>query len=222
MRRPFLTLGAVSIVAFIVVSGLVFLNLSQAADAQLALSINGAYLGSTITVLMVVAAEYGREYFWVPVVGVMVVFGDRRTKFLAMELAILFLVGIVLGETLKLVAFRARPFIGIEAITTRVPTDFDSSYPSGHVLIVTIGAAFSLLKFRKRSVGLLLGLEAAIVCYSRVYVGMHYPLDVVSGILLGVGIVGIGLSLLEGSLEAPLMKISSQLTGWLNDGPLKL
>ena len=156
-------MGAVSIVSFVVVSGLVLSRLTQTADAHLAVSINQAYLGSAVSGLMVLAAEYGREYFWIPVVAVMLILGDRRTKFLAMELAVLFLVGIALGEALKVVAYRARPFVGIEAITTRVPTDLDSSFPSGHVLIVTIGAAFSLLKFKKRPVSLLLSLEAAVV-----------------------------------------------------------
>src|SRR6266480_849217 len=86
LARPFLSLGAVSMVSFVVVSGLVFSRLTQTADAQLALSINQAYLGSAVSALMVLAAEYGREYFWIPVVAVMLVFGDRRTKFLAMEL----------------------------------------------------------------------------------------------------------------------------------------
>jgi membrane-associated phospholipid phosphatase len=38
------------------------------------------------------------------------------------------------------------------------------------------------------AISLALAVEAALVCISRVYVGGHYPLDVVGGILLGVGI----------------------------------
>jgi membrane-associated phospholipid phosphatase len=222
MARLHLTLGLVSTLCFLVVSAFVFSNLTQAGDVQLALAVNHASLGAALTALMVVAAEYGREYFWVPIVGVMLLLGSRRTKLLAMELAVLFIIGIALGEVLKITTFRPRPFENIDTIITRVPTDLDSSYPSGHALIVTIGAAFSMLKFRKKVVGVLFVLEAAIVCYSRVYVGMHYPLDVVGGIFLGIGIVGVGLFVVERYLGTPLTKITSIATSKLNDGPLDL
>jgi membrane-associated phospholipid phosphatase len=222
VARSYLTIGLLSTLSFVVVTALVVSKVTQAADAQLAIAINHADPGAAFTALMVVAAEYGREYFWVPVVGVMLILGSRRTKLLAMELAVLFIVGIVMGEVLKFAVFRPRPFESIDMIITRVPTDVDSSYPSGHALIVTIGAAFSVLKFRKKIVALCFGIEAAIVCYSRVYVGVHYPLDVVGGIFLGIGIVGVGLFLVERYLGPVLTKITSMATKILKDGPLDL
>ena len=59
-------------------------------------------------------------------------------------------------------------------------------------MIVSAGSAVTLALFRdtprKLLVSLALAIEAALVCISRVYVGGHYPLDVMSGILLGVGV----------------------------------
>ena len=222
MVRSYLTLGLVSTLGFLVVSALVLSKTTQTADAELAVAVNHAFLGTPLTSLMVVAAEYGREYFWIPVVAVMLMLGSRRTKLLAIELAVLFIVGIALGEALKVATFRPRPFESIDTIITRVPTDLDSSYPSGHALIVTIGAAFSVLTFKKKIVSLLFVLEAAIVCYSRVYVGMHYPLDVVGGILLGIGVVGVGLFVIERYLGPSLTRINSIATSKLKDGALDL
>ena len=158
---------------------------------------------------MILASDYGREYFWIPVVAIMLAFGTRKTKILAIELATLFVVGIILGEALKYVIERPRPFQEISGITTRVPMSTDSSYPSGHALIVSIGAIFALLKFERKVISVLLGIEAALVCFSRVYVGMHYPLDVLSAIFLGGFIVSIGVFLIERYFRSPIHNLTS-------------
>jgi undecaprenyl-diphosphatase len=202
-------IGLVSLFAFLAITTLVVSKITQGYEAQLALVINTTNLGLTLNNLLIVSSEYGREYFWIPVVGLMLLIGKKDTKLLAVELAALFVVGIVVGEALKFLMYRARPFEVLSSIVARVPASNDSSYPSGHALIVSIGAIFAYAKFRRRSIVVLLAIEAGIVCYARVYVGMHYPLDVISGIFLGGFIVFVGMFVLE--RFPPFAKIISKI-----------
>ena len=63
------------------------------------------------------------------------------------------------------------------------------SFPSGHSA-TSFACAAMLASFRPR-LTLPLFLLAAAVAYSRVYVGVHYPLDVLGGALLGVAVAGL-------------------------------
>jgi undecaprenyl-diphosphatase len=59
------------------------------------------------------------------------------------------------------------------------------SFPSGHVVSNTIIAVFCTFFYRRR--GWLYWLVAAAVGYSRIYLGAHWPSDVVASFFLGVG-----------------------------------
>lgn len=203
--------GTVSLLLFAIIALLVFSKASQIFDANLALAIYNSNLGVPITQLMVLSSRYGREYFWIGIVALMLLFGKRDTKIFAIELATLFLVGIFVGELLKIVALRPRPFTTIPEIVARTSEVADSSFPSGHALIVSIGAFFVLTKLRgsksKSIVAMLLTLEAAIVSYSRIYLGLHYPLDVIGAVCLGSTIVFFGVFILERYFGMLIQKI---------------
>jgi undecaprenyl-diphosphatase len=81
-------------------------------------------------------------------------------------------------------------------------------------MIVSAGAAVSLAlfknTFRKLAISLALTMEAALVCLSRIYVGGHYPLDVLAGIFLGVGVsfIFVGeVKYIESGIMIPIKKV---------------
>jgi len=78
---------------------------------------------------------------------------------------------------------RPRPFSRYAEPKVLVPIPHDPSFPSGHA--ATSFAAATMLAFAFPAFAPALLLLAAAVAYSRVYVGVHYPLDVLGGAALG-------------------------------------
>ena len=220
---PELTAGLTGLIGFLITTAFVVSRVSQNGDLQSAIQMNQYYLGSAGTVLMVLLTNYGREVVWGLVVVVLFLVGNRHTKLLAVELALLFVAGIVVGDVAKAVYYRPRPYLeDPAAIILRVAGDLESAYPSGHALIVSIGAAFCVARFRHKTVAAVLAFEAALVCYSRVYVGLHYPLDVVGGVFLGVAIALIGSLAIEKYLWRFIEKLVEPLVVVLREGPLNI
>lgn len=85
----------------------------------------------------------------------------------------------LLAEAIKLAVPRHRPDLhGL------VATPHSHSFPSGHAATsFACATALAVCVPRLRVPAFLL---AAAIAYSRLYVGVHYPLDVVAGAVLGV------------------------------------
>lgn len=147
------------------------------------------FLPSYVDNIMLMITLYGREIFWPIVLIMLFIFGGKIGKKTAVIAAISMLLLMPLVSVIKDVIDRPRPNVsGVETFPVSADT---FSFPSGHATIVSAGLATVSIMFRgnmKRTV-LFVGLtfEAALVCFSRIYVGVHYPLDVVGGILLGTG-----------------------------------
>jgi membrane-associated phospholipid phosphatase len=161
---------------------------------------------------MIWSSKYGRDVFWPIVIILLFVFGGRTGKKTAAVMVISMLVLIPIGIIAKDLVSRPRP--EIPKTDFLIAADKDYGFPSGEALIVSAGAAVALALFRntprRLAISILLTIEAALVCISRVYVGGHYPLDVVGGILLGVGVSFIFVGI-EKRIELLIMPITKIL-----------
>ena len=88
------------------------------------------------------------------------------------------------ATALKALIDRPRPPFRYAEPKPLVAVPHDGSFPSGHA--ATSFAAATMLSFAFPALAPALLILAAAVAFSRVYVGVHYPLDIVGGAVLGV------------------------------------
>ena len=78
---------------------------------------------------------------------------------------------------------RTRPYETVAAIIPLIPRPVDSSFPSGHTC-ASFAAAFIYFRMLPRSYGISALILAALIAFSRLYLGVHYPTDVLVGFLV--------------------------------------
>jgi undecaprenyl-diphosphatase len=181
------------------------------ADSLSFLDINNSH-SKVLNQLMILLTNYGREVFWPVAVILLFALGGWTGKKTAVVIAISMIVLLPIGVIAKEAVARPRPVIPKSDYLIGADSEF--SFPSGHALIVSAGAAIALLLFnstpKRLVVSLALAMEAVLVCISRVYVGGHYPLDVIGGILLGVGVSLIFVGI-DQSIEASLLPLRKKI-----------
>lgn len=99
-------------------------------------------------------------------------------------LAIVLILVAIVSQGLKALIYRERPFI-THPFIEKLSEAGSSSFPSGHTLeAFAIAAAISLLISKKKIV-IPVYIWAILVAYSRMALGVHYPSDVLAGIIIG-------------------------------------
>jgi len=128
--------------------------------------------------------------FWIAIAVVLLFFPKTRKVGLGMGAALI--IGLLLcNVTMKPLFARIRPYdyqlehFGV-TIKLLIEAQHDFSFPSGHT-IASFEAATVLLIHSKKA-GIPAMILACLIAFSRLYLYVHYPTDVITSIILGIGI----------------------------------
>jgi undecaprenyl-diphosphatase len=94
-------------------------------------------------------------------------------------------IGLIVGNgVIKNLIARQRPSWINEQIVLLVKNPWDYSFPSGHTMHSVIAA--TIIYRGNRKMGIAAYALASIIAFSRLYLYVHYPTDILGGILIGV------------------------------------
>ena len=155
-------------------------------------SINRGLENNTFNYLIPTLTNFGSLVAWCIICGLLYLFGGVKAK----KVAILGLFALFLSNAavyfLKPLIAEPRPFLVLGNVHQLVPENEIYSFPSGHTTssfaaATVIGLKYSL-KLKNTKIKMIYPLLAfaAVIGFSRIYLGVHYPLDVLFGALIGI------------------------------------
>ena len=89
------------------------------------------------------------------------------------------------NHLIKNLVQRPRPFVTFTDIKILIPTPSEFSFPSGHTSS-SFAAASVFYRFLPKKAGIPAIVLAGLIGFSRLYVGVHYPTDVIAGMMMGI------------------------------------
>lgn len=109
-----------------------------------------------------------------------------KTRRMGMLTLLAVLIGVLVTNlTIKPWVARPRPWLSVEGLLPLL-TPSDHSFPSGHTTAAFAAAGIWYRMLPKRWMRLAVGLLAVLMGFSRLYLGVHFPSDVLAGMCVGL------------------------------------
>ncbi len=136
----------------------------------------------------------GEEVLMILIVAILWFAFDKR---IAQRLFFITVVSLSFNSVIKNIAKIPRPFASGEVTCVRPDTATGYSFPSGHTQNFATWSTAVAIKIKKTWVSVITAVLIFLVALSRVFLGAHYPSDVIVGVILGVAFAFIGNSIYD-------------------------
>ncbi|MBQ8200123.1 MAG: phosphatase PAP2 family protein [Lachnospiraceae bacterium] len=121
---------------------------------------------------------------WIAITCFLLAF--KRTRKVGVMCAISLVLSLLFTNVLiKPLVARTRPYELIEGLHILIAKPHDFSFPSGHTT-ASFAVAWVIFRRLPKKYGIPALVYAFLMAFSRLYLGVHYPTDVLAGILLGI------------------------------------
>lgn len=158
--------------------------------------------------IMVAITSLGNAgILWIVMAAVLLIIPKTRKAGLCMAIALI-LDLLITNCLLKNLVARTRPYdvADFTDLIVKKPTDY--SFPSGHTA-ASFAAVTALFMSRKKLLGAISCVIAILIAFSRMYLYVHFPTDIIGGIVVGVA-AGVAAGLI---LKAIDKKLSARAAG---------
>ena len=123
-------------------------------------------------------------WFWLALAVILLI--PKKTRKAGFTALLSMGIGALISNVfLKNAVARIRPYDAVETIVPLVGKLSDYSFPSGHTC-ASFASAFVYYRLLPRKYGILTMILAVLISFSRLYLGVHYPTDVLGGFFIGL------------------------------------
>jgi undecaprenyl-diphosphatase len=158
-------------------------------ELTLCLALNRGSQRAAIRWLFAAVSRLGNGVFWYSLMAALVILDGRDGLIAAVHMGVVGALGVLIYKALKQRMVRQRPYLASPQIYLgAAPLDL-YSFPSGHTLHA-VSFTLIALSYYPALVWVLVPFSV-LVALSRVVLGLHYPTDVLVGLLIGAAL-GIG------------------------------
>lgn len=144
--------------------------------------INLNFENPLLNFLMPIITVFGSIYLWLIGFSIMFIWGGVKEKNTALLGIITLLVSMAIVAILKYTIAEPRPFVVLDNVNL-LQSVSSYSFPSAHSATAFAG---SIILGKKYGYIYPLISFACLVAFSRIYVGVHYPIDIIFGAIIGI------------------------------------